>query len=66
MQLHFCPICSQAIPEPVVMAEVIRAIDADSDVCEHAPPCLGPWTHAVRVVREAWQRGQQQSAARRV
>lgn len=67
MRLYFCGCCGQSIQSPdhsvtaVVVPVDVKAIAAWQDEiareCQHVPLCVGPWQHAVRVVREAWANG---------
>lgn len=68
MRLYFCACCGHAIDSPAhSVAAVVVPVDGDAirawqaeitRECQHEPPCVGPWQHAVRVVREAWINGQ--------
>lgn len=63
MRLYFCGCCGQSIESPAhsvtavvvpVDAEAIKAWQEEiARECQHTPTCVGPWQHAVRVVREA-------------
>ena len=62
MRLNFCPSCGQAVELPI--PNDIDAIREWQDEirreCQHEPRCGGPWQHAVRIVREEWDRAARQ------
>lgn len=75
MRLYFCGCCGHAIAGPHASLTVVKVpIDAgalaewQAEVrreCQHVPVCVGPWQHAVRVVREEWARGEKEATDRR-
>ncbi len=67
--LYFCLCCGQSIdgPEscliPIEAAALKEWQDEIRATCQHTPQCQGPWTHAVRTIREEYARALAAKAA---